>query len=46
MLLRPLAIDAFLCEYAVHTWCQEIIYPRERLVFYVGVGEMIAGVQS
>jgi hypothetical protein len=37
MLLRPLAIDTFLCEYAVHTWCQDIIDPGDRLVFYVGV---------
>ncbi|KIM38870.1 hypothetical protein M413DRAFT_419836 [Hebeloma cylindrosporum] len=34
MVLRPLAIDTFLCEYAVHTWCQDIILPRDRLVFY------------
>ena len=39
-LLRPLAIDTFLCEYAVHTWCQDIIVPRDRLVFYVGVAEI------
>lgn len=39
MLLRPLAIDTFLCEYAVHTWCQDIIVPRDRLVFYVCVAK-------
>jgi hypothetical protein len=42
MLLRPLAIDTFLCEYAVHTWCQDIIFPRDRLViFYVRAAEML-----
>ena len=41
MLLRPLAIDAFLCEHALHTWCEDIIRPRNRLVLhYVGVGDM------
>lgn len=42
LLLRPLAIDTFLCEYAVYTWCQDIIIPRDRLVFYVCVAEMVA----
>ena len=46
LLLRPLAVDTFLCEYAVHTWCQDIISPRDRLVSYVGVGEMITSVKA
>ncbi|KAF8963524.1 hypothetical protein BDZ97DRAFT_1758596 [Flammula alnicola] len=34
MLLRPMAIDAFLQEDCLHEWGQEIIYPRNLLVDY------------
>jgi len=40
-LLRPLAIDVFLSEYALNAWCQAVIPRRDCLIGYVCGAEII-----